>query len=123
MNSFLRKLLGMNWLLVGLAIGLSIFGVIAIYSATYMREEAYLKDMWRRQIVFLVLGVAVFFVAALINYRYWLSSVIFPLLLYLARLGFLVLTHFFGRTPFAGKCWPDTVPISFPPAEITIPPP
>ena len=33
----------MNWLLVGLAIGLSIFGVIAIYSATYMREEAYLK--------------------------------------------------------------------------------
>ena len=76
MNSFLRKLLGMNWLLVCLAIGLSVFGVIAIYSATYMREEAYLKDMWRRQIIFLVLGVAVFFVAALINYRYWLSSVI-----------------------------------------------
>jgi rod shape determining protein RodA len=120
MNSFLRKLLGMNWLLVCLAIGLSVFGVIAIYSATYMREEAYLKDMWRRQIVFLVLGVAVFFVAALINYRYWLSSVIFPLLLYLAGLGFLVLTHFFGRTTFGAKSWLDLGPISFQPAQLAI---
>src|SRR5260221_6414079 len=120
MNSFLRKLLGMNWLLVGLAIGLSIFGVIAIYSATYMREEAYLKDMWRRQIVFLVLGVAVFFAAALINYRYWLSSVIYPLLLYLAGLGFLVLTHFFGRTTFGAKSWLDLGPISFQPAQLAI---
>src|ERR1700716_3540445 len=120
MNSFLRKLLGMNWLLVCLAIGLSVFGVIAIYSATYMREEAYLKDMWRRQIIFLVLGVAVFFVAALINYRYWLSSVIFPLLLYLAGLGFLVLTHFFGRTTFGAKSWLDLGPISFQPAQLAI---
>jgi hypothetical protein len=120
MNSFLRKLLGMNWLLVCLAIGLSVFGVIAIYSATYMREEAYLKEMWRRQIVFLVLGVAVFFVAALINYRYWLSSVIFPLLLYLAGLGFLVLTHFFGRTTFGAKSWLDLGPISFQPAQLAI---
>src|SRR6266436_3371352 len=120
MNSFLRKLLGMNWLLVCLAIGLSVFGVIAIYSATYMREEAYLKEMWRRQIIFLVLGVAVFFVAALINYRYWLSSVIFPLLLYLAGLGFLVLTHFFGRTTFGAKSWLDLGPISFQPAQLAI---
>jgi rod shape determining protein RodA len=120
MNSFLRKLLGMNWLLICLAIGLSVFGVIAIYSATYMREEAYLKDMWRRQIVFLVLGVAVFFVAALINYRFWLSSVIFPLLLYLAGLGFLVLTHFVGRTTFGAKSWLDLGPISFQPAQLAV---
>src|SRR5258707_4966295 len=120
MNSFLRKLLGMNWLLVGLAIGLSIFDVIAIYSATYMREEAYLKDMWRRQIVFLVLGAAVFFAAALINYRIWLSHVIFPLLLSLAGLGFLVLTHFFGRTTFGAKSWLDLGPISFQPAQLAI---
>jgi rod shape determining protein RodA len=120
MNSFLRKLLGMNWLLVGLAIGLSVFGIIAIYSATFMREEAYLKEMWRRQIVFLVLGVVVFFVVALINYRLWLSSVIFPLLLYLAGLGFLVLTHFIGRTTFGAKSWLDLGPISFQPAQLAV---
>jgi rod shape determining protein RodA len=110
----------MNWLLVGLAIGLSVFGIIAIYSATFMREEAYLKEMWRRQIVFLVLGVVVFFVVALINYRLWLSSVIFPLLLYLAGLGFLVLTHFIGRTTFGAKSWLDLGPISFQPAQLAV---
>ena len=110
----------MNWLLVCLAIGLSVFGVIAIYSATYMREEAYLKEMWRRQIVFLVLGIAVFFAAGLINYRYWLSSVIFPLLLYLAGLGFLVLTHFFGRTTFGARSWLDLGPLSFQPAQLAV---
>jgi rod shape determining protein RodA len=110
----------MNWLLVSLAIGLSVFGVIAIYSATFMREEAYLKEMWRRQIVFLVLGVVVFFVVALINYRLWLSNVIFPLLLYLAGLGFLVLTHFVGRTTFGAKSWLDLGPISFQPAQLSV---
>jgi rod shape determining protein RodA len=110
----------MNWLLVGLAVSLSVFGVIAIYSATFMREEAYLREMWRRQIVFLVLGVVVFFVVALINYRLWLSNVIFPLLLYLAGLGFLVLTHFIGRTTFGAKSWLDLGPISFQPAQLSV---
>ena len=50
MNLFLRKLLGMNWLLAAIAVALSIFGVIAIYSVTFMREEAYLQEMWRRQV-------------------------------------------------------------------------
>ena len=42
MNLFLKKLLAMNWVLLVLALSLSIFGVLAIYSATYMREENYL---------------------------------------------------------------------------------
>ena len=94
MSSLLRKLLGMNWLLVLLAIALSIFGVMAIYSATYMRADVYLTEMWRRQIIWLVVGVAVFFGAALIDYRRWLNNIVFPLVMYLAGLGLLVLTHF-----------------------------
>jgi cell division protein FtsW (lipid II flippase) len=39
MSPYLRKLLGLNWLLVVLTIALAIFGVIAIYSATYMRTD------------------------------------------------------------------------------------
>src|SRR6202011_3418581 len=98
MNSLLRKLIGMNWLLLAIAVGLSIFGVMAIYSATYMREEVYLTEMWRRQIVWLAIGIVVFFVAALIDYRAWLNHVSFPLIMYLGGLGFLALTHFIGRT-------------------------
>jgi rod shape determining protein RodA len=120
MNLILRKLLGMNWLLLAVAIGLSVFGVMAIYSATYMREEVYLTEMWRRQIVWLAIGITVFFVAALIDYRAWLSHVSFPLIMYLGGLVFLVLTHFIGRTTYGARSWLDIGPISFQPAQLAI---
>jgi rod shape determining protein RodA len=120
MNTFLRKLFGLNWLLVALAIGLSIFGVMAVYSATYMREEAYLTEMWRRQIVWLSIGAVIFFVTALIDYRGLLNNVVVPLILYLAGLGFLVLTHFIGRTTYGAKSWLEIGPINFQPAQLAV---
>jgi rod shape determining protein RodA len=120
MNTFLRKLFGLNWLLVALAIGLSVMGVLAIYSATYMRAEVYLTEMWRRQIVWMALGVVAFFVTSLIDYRTYLSNVAVPLIMYLAGLGFLVLTHFIGRTTFGAKSWLEIGPINFQPAQLAV---
>jgi rod shape determining protein RodA len=120
MDTFLRKLFGLNWLLVTLAIGLSIFGVMAVYSATYMREEVYLTEMWRRQIVWLAIGVVIFFVTALIDYRSLLNNVVVPLILYLSGLGFLVLTHFIGRTTYGAKSWLEIGPINFQPAQLAV---
>src|SRR5580700_524733 len=120
MNSILRKLFGMNWLLIAVAVGLSIFGVMAIYSATYMREEVYLTEMWRRQIVWLAIGIVVFFVAALVDYRAWLNHVSFPLIMYLGGLGFLALTHFIGRTTYGARSWLEIGPISFQPAQLAV---
>src|SRR3984893_4659125 len=120
MNSFLRKLLGMNWMLVALAIGLSAFGIMAIYSATYMREEVYLTEMWRRQVIWVSIGVVVFFVAALVDYSAWMNNVSMPLIMYLGGLGFLVLTHFIGRTTFGARSWLEIGPISFQPAQLAV---
>jgi len=39
MTPLLRKLLGLNWALLLTMLALAIFGVVAIYSATYMRED------------------------------------------------------------------------------------
>ena len=39
MTPFLRKLLGQNWLLLVNMLALAVFGVIAIYSATYMHGD------------------------------------------------------------------------------------
>jgi rod shape determining protein RodA len=120
MNLFLKKLLAMNWLLLVLAIGLSVFGVLAIYSATYMREESYLAGMWHRQILWLGIGLVAFFTAALIDYRSWLSNVTCPLILYLGGLGFLVLVRFIGRKTYGAQSWLDVGPISFQPAQLAV---
>lgn len=120
MSSLLRKLLGMNWLLVLLAVSLSIFGVMAIYSATYMRQDVYLTEMSRRQIIWLVVGVVVFFGAALIDYRRWLNNIVFPLLMYLIGLGLLVLTHFKGKTTYGARSWLNLGPMSFQPAQLAV---
>jgi rod shape determining protein RodA len=120
MNSILRKFLGMNWLLVALAIGLSVFGVMAVYSATYMREEVYLTEMWRRQIIWLAIGVVIFFATALVDYRAWMSNVSVPLIMYLGGLGFLALTHFIGRTTYGARSWLDIGPLSFQPAQLAV---
>ena len=45
MTPLLRKLLGMNWMIVGLTIGLCILGVIAVYGASAFREDTY----WHKQ--------------------------------------------------------------------------
>ena len=107
-------------MLVALAIGLSAFGIMAIYSATYMREEVYLTEMWRRQIIWLSIGVVVFFVAALVDYRAWMNNVSMPLIMYLGGLGFLVLTHFIGRTTYGARSWLEIGPISFQPAQLAV---
>jgi len=49
MTPLLRKLLGLNWLLLANMLALAIFGVIAIYSATYMRGDSAASEFWRKQ--------------------------------------------------------------------------
>ena len=43
-----------------------VVGVVAVYSATYFRME----DFWRTQIVWAVVGLAVFIITSLIHYRF-----------------------------------------------------
>ena len=49
MTPFLRKLLGLNWLLLVNMLALAVFGVIAIYSATYMKQDPAAAEFWRKQ--------------------------------------------------------------------------
>src|SRR5207302_907143 len=94
MTPFLRKLLGLNWLLLVLMLALAIFGVVAIYSATYMREDPVSADFWRKQANWVAVGFFAFMVASLIDYR-WIRWGALPM--YLAGLFFLILTKFMGQ--------------------------
>ena len=58
MHSWLRKFLGMNWILFLLMFGLMIYGVYAIYSATWMIPD---QKFWKSQIVWIMAALPVFF--------------------------------------------------------------
>src|SRR5205814_1030387 len=70
MTPFLRKLLGQNWLLLLIMLGLAAFGVVAIYSATSTRSDQYAADFWRKQANWVAVGVFAFMVTSLVHYRW-----------------------------------------------------
>src|SRR2546430_15101524 len=102
MTPLLRKLLGLNWMLLLTMLALAIFGVIAIYSATYMREDSVASEFWRKQANWVAVGFLAFMVTSLIDYR-WIRWGALPM--YLAGLVFLVLTKVMGLRGSRGRRW------------------
>jgi rod shape determining protein RodA len=99
MTPLIRKLLGMNWVLVATMVALSVFGVFAVYSATFFRPV----DYWQRQVIWVGVGLAVFIVTSVLDYR-WTKWAALPL--YLVSIGFLILTYTsLGETHGGAKCW------------------
>ncbi len=67
-------------------LALAIFGVVAIYSATYMREDTIASEFWRKQANWVAVGFVAFMVASLVDYR-WVRWGALPM--YLAGIFFL----------------------------------
>ncbi len=83
-------------------LALAIFGVIAIYSATYMREDPVAAEFWRKQANWVVVGFFAFMFASLIDYH-WIRWGALPM--YLAGLFFLILTKFIGSKVYGARSW------------------
>jgi rod shape determining protein RodA len=117
MTPLLRKLLGMNWVILVTMLALATFGIVAIYSCTYMREAAAYHDMWRKQMIWVGISFIVFMVVSLTDYR-WIRWGALPL--YLVSLVFLVLTLVIGKKLDGARCWLHIGPIQFQPAQLAI---
>jgi rod shape determining protein RodA len=117
MTPFLRKLLSLNWLLLLNMLALAIFGVIAIYSATYMREDSVSAEFWRKQASWVAVGFATFIITSLIDYR-WVRWGALPM--YFGGLVFLVLTKFIGAKVYGARSWLHLGPINFQPAQLAV---
>jgi rod shape determining protein RodA len=101
MTPFLRKLLGMNWVLFGVALALSVAGVVAVYSATWFSSNA--DEYWPKQTVWVAIGMGVFLVTSLIHYR-WVKWAALPM--YLVSIVGIVLTYTsLGQEHGGAKCW------------------
>ena len=112
MTPLLRKILGMNWLLVLTMLALAIFGVYAIESAARHLPQggehyAGMQKKW------IILGCLVFLVTALIDYR-WIRWLGIPM--YLVGLGLMIVAMQIGnethQLTFSGQ--------SFQPAQLGI---
>jgi rod shape determining protein RodA len=117
MTPFLRKLLGQNWLLLVTTLALAIFGVVAIYSATSTRSDAYAADFWRKQANWVAVGTFAFMLTSLVHYR-WIRWGALPM--YLAGIVFLVMTKFIGVKVYGARSWLHLGPINFQPAQLAV---
>lgn len=117
MTPFLRKLLGLNWLLLVNMLALAIFGVIAVYSATYMRQDSFVAEFWRKQANWVAVGFLAFMITSLIDYH-WIRWGALPM--YLAGLAFLILTKFIGTKVYGARSWLHLGPINFQPAQLAV---
>jgi len=117
MTPLLRKLLVLNWVLLATMLALAIFGVVAIYSATYMREDPVASEFWRKQANWVAVGFLAFIVTSLIDYR-WVKWGALPM--YLAGIVFLVLTKFIGSKVYGARSWLHIGPINFQPAQLAV---
>src|ERR1700731_3589171 len=117
MTPFLRKLLGLNWLLLIVMLALAVFGVVAIYSATYMREDPGSAEFWHKQANWVVVGFFAFMITSLIDYH-WIRWGALPM--YLAGIVFLILTKFIGQRVYGARSWLHIGPVNFQPAQLAV---
>ena len=100
MTPFLRKLLGMNWLLFAAVVVISLAGILFIHGASYTHPSA---RYWQNQAIYVGVGVVVFLVVTLIDYR-WAKWLAVPL--YLASIALVALTYTsLGVEVNHAKCW------------------
>jgi Bacterial cell division membrane protein len=94
-------------------LALMVFGIYAIYSATWMRDDSF----WRDQIKWIFICLPCFFVTSLLDYR-WVRWGGLPL--YLLGVAALVATQLIGEERYNAKSWLDLKFMMFQPSQLAI---
>ncbi|HMN11609.1 MAG TPA: FtsW/RodA/SpoVE family cell cycle protein [Bellilinea sp.] len=102
-----------DFLLFGAVLLLCIFGIVMIQSA--VAGSPGLANTVRNQIIFVVVGVVIILVLAVINYHTWFST---TKLLYGIILALLIGIYFFGNNLFGSRRWFTFAGISIQPSEL-----
>lgn len=119
MTPLLRKILGMNWVLVLTMYGLLVFGVIAIESAArHIPVDGVAPDGWgaywaAKQKTWIIIGSVVYFATALFDYR-WVKWLGIPMY----GVGIALLVYLMAMDNEVHQI--ELGPISFQPTQIVI---
>jgi len=105
-NSFLRIFI--------LALIISSLGVLSIYSSTYQKEGTPWQDIHKRQILWLVIGLACFFAMSHLNYRRLWDANYF---IYGVAIFFLFMVFALGIIRLGAQRWLKFAWFNFQPSE------
>jgi len=97
-----------------IAIFIAILGLVAIYSSTYHQTERVNRQVFYRQIIWISLGLALFFVFANFNYRR-LADFVYPL--YIFALILLIAVWALGAVRLGAQRWLRFAWFNFQPSE------
>ncbi|MDP2927527.1 MAG: rod shape-determining protein RodA [Candidatus Omnitrophota bacterium] len=105
-NSFFKILI--------LALIIATLGVLSIYSSTYQKEGTQWQDIYKRQMLWLIIGLACFFFMSRFNYRKLWDANYF---IYGAALFFLLLVFSLGVIRLGAQRWLKIAWFNFQPSE------
>ena len=108
--SFIRKL---NWSLIITTLTLLIIGLINLYSISH-RTHSTTTHLFHLQMIWITLGIVVFFCISLVNYHLFTRTAYF---LYTLNLTFLIMVYFFGSAFGGSKRWLDLGLFNYQPSE------
>ncbi len=97
-----------------LALILSTLGILSIYSSTFQKEGTIWQDIYKRQILWVVIGLVCFFLVSGFNYRKLWDANYF---IYGLALFFLFLVFFSGIVRLGAQRWLRFAGFNFQPAE------
>lgn len=93
---------------------ISIIGILSIYSSTFQREDKPWKEIYKRQILWVFLGLSLFLIISNLNYRWLWDGTYF---LYVSCLFFLLLVFLLGVERLGAQRWIRIAWFNFQPSE------
>jgi rod shape determining protein RodA len=100
MTPFLRKLVGMNWLLFASVIVIALAGVLFVNGASYLHPD---ERYWQNQAKWVGYGLMIFLMITLVDYR-WVKWAAVPM--YLGSIALVALTYTsMGVEKNGATCW------------------
>lgn len=97
-----------------IAVLLAAIGVLSIYSATYQKEGKLWQEIYKRQLLWAVIGLALFLAVSCLNYRRLWEWAYF---LYVIALLFLLLVFLLGAVRLGAQRWLKVAWFNFQPSE------
>jgi len=108
-----RLLANLPWGLVALVLTIALFGLTAVYSATYTPKGV--SGLFTRQVVWVSLGVLFMFLALIPDYH---TVGRYAYVLYAVSVVLLLLVMVMGRTGMGAQRWLAIGPFAFQPSEL-----